>query len=39
MADLQVTTIDGMDTVLKEATVATFKQSLGGPLIAPGDAG
>src|SRR5262245_65497351 len=38
MADLQVTTIRGVDTVLKEAAVAAFKQSLRGPLIAPGDA-
>ena len=38
MAELQVTTISGADTVLKEATVTTFKQSLRGPLIAPGDA-
>src|SRR5215831_9160061 len=37
MADLQVTTINGVDTVLKEATVAAFKQRLRGPLIAPGD--
>ena len=37
MADLQVTTISGADTVLKEATVTAFKQSLRGPLIAPGD--
>jgi FAD/FMN-containing dehydrogenase len=37
MADLQVTTISGADTVLKEATVAAFKQSLRGPLIAPDD--
>src|SRR6266508_7004547 len=37
MADLQVTTISGVDTVMKEATVAVFKQSLRGQLIAPGD--
>src|SRR5262245_32028927 len=37
MADLQVTTINGADTVLEEATVAAFKHSLRGPLIAPGD--
>ena len=37
MADLQVTTISGADTVLKEATVAAFKQSLRGPLITPSD--
>jgi FAD/FMN-containing dehydrogenase len=37
MADLPVTTLSGVDTVLKEATVAAFKQSLRGPLIAPGD--
>src|SRR5215510_13290000 len=37
MADLQVTTINGVDTVLKEATVTAFKQSLRGPLIASGD--
>jgi hypothetical protein len=38
MADLRVTTLSGPDTVLKEAAVATFKQSLRGPLIAPDDA-
>src|SRR6266568_3889692 len=38
MADLQVTTISGVDTVLKEATVAAFKQNLRGQLIAPDDA-
>jgi FAD/FMN-containing dehydrogenase len=38
MADLQVTTISGPDTVLEEATVTAFKQSLRGELIAPGDA-
>jgi FAD binding domain len=38
MADLQVTTISGPDTVLEDATVAAFKQSLRGQLIAPGDA-
>jgi FAD/FMN-containing dehydrogenase len=37
MADLRVTTISGPDTVLKEADVTAFKQSLRGPLIAPGD--
>ena len=37
MADLHVTTLSGVDTVLKEATVAAFKQSLRGPLIAPSD--
>jgi FAD/FMN-containing dehydrogenase len=37
MADLQVTTISGIDTVLKEADVAAFKKSLRGPLIVPGD--
>jgi FAD/FMN-containing dehydrogenase len=37
MAALHVTTISGVDTVLKEATVAAFKQSLRGPLITPGD--
>jgi hypothetical protein len=37
MADLRVTTMSGPDTVLKEADVAAFKQSLRGPLIAPGD--
>jgi FAD/FMN-containing dehydrogenase len=37
MADLQVTTSSGMGTVLKEADVTAFKQSLRGPLIAPGD--
>ena len=38
MADLRVTTLNGSDTVLKEADVAAFKQSLRGPLIAPDDA-
>jgi hypothetical protein len=28
MADLRVTTLSGVDTVLQEATVAAFKQSL-----------
>src|SRR5262247_2600460 len=37
MADLPVTTINGVDTVLQEATVTAFKRSLRGPLIAPGD--
>src|SRR2546428_5828387 len=37
MTDLRVTTMNGVDTVLKEAAVAAFKQSLRGPLIAPGD--
>src|SRR5262249_33011932 len=37
MADLCVRTISGVDTVLQEATVTVFKQSLRGPLIAPGD--
>src|SRR5262245_4467275 len=37
MADLQITTISGVDTVLKEAAVAAFKQSLHGLLITPGD--
>ena len=37
MADLRVTTISGPDTVLKEAAVAAFKQSLRGQLIAPSD--
>src|SRR5262249_57589832 len=37
MADLCVRTISGVDTVLQEATVTVFKQSLRGPLITPGD--
>jgi FAD/FMN-containing dehydrogenase len=37
MMDLQVTTISGVETVLKEAAVAAFKQSLRGPLIVPSD--
>jgi FAD/FMN-containing dehydrogenase len=37
MTDLHVRTINGVDTVLREATVTAFKQSLRGPLIAPGD--
>src|SRR4029453_13274841 len=32
-----MSTISGPDTVLKEADVAAFKQSLRGPLMAPGD--
>jgi FAD/FMN-containing dehydrogenase len=38
MADLCVTTLRGPDTVLEEATVAAFKQSLRGQLIIPSDA-
>jgi hypothetical protein len=38
MAELQVTTISGPDTVLEEATVTACKKSLRGQLIAPGDA-
>ena len=38
MADLHVTTSSGPDTVLEEATVTAFTQSLRGLLIAPGDA-
>jgi FAD/FMN-containing dehydrogenase len=37
MADLRVTTARGVDTVLKEAVVTAFKQSLRGQLIAPSD--
>jgi FAD/FMN-containing dehydrogenase len=37
MAALQVTTVSGANTFLKEAAVAAFKQSLRGQLIAPGD--
>src|SRR5499426_3338895 len=37
MVDLQVTTVSGANTVLKEVTVTAFKQSLRGQLIAPGD--
>src|SRR5262245_2710803 len=37
MADLCVRTISEVDTVLQAATVTAFKQSLRGPLIAPGD--
>jgi FAD/FMN-containing dehydrogenase len=37
MADVQVTTLSGVDTVLKEADVAAFKKSLRGQLIAPSD--
>jgi FAD/FMN-containing dehydrogenase len=37
MADLRVTTLRGVDTALKEAAVDAFRQSLRGPLIAPGD--
>jgi FAD/FMN-containing dehydrogenase len=38
MAALRVTTIRGPNIVLEEATVAAFKQSLRGQLIAPDDA-
>jgi len=38
MAALQVTTVSGANTFLKEAAVAAFKQSLRGQLIAPSDA-
>jgi FAD/FMN-containing dehydrogenase len=38
MADLHVTTINGPDIVLEEATVTTFKKSLRGQLITPRDA-
>jgi FAD/FMN-containing dehydrogenase len=37
MTDLRVTTTSGLDTVLEEAAVTAFKQSLRGQLIAPGD--
>jgi hypothetical protein len=37
IVDLQVTTVSGVDTVLKEAAVAAFKQSLRGQLIVPSD--
>ena len=37
MEDLRMTTLSGVDTVLKAATVAAFQQRLGGALIAPGD--
>ena len=37
MADRRVTTLRGVDTALKEAAVAAFRQSLRGPLNAPGD--
>ena len=37
MTDLEVTTTRGVDTVLQEAVVTAFKQSLRGPLIAPSD--
>jgi FAD/FMN-containing dehydrogenase len=37
MVDLRVTTLAGRETMLPEAAVAAFQQSLRGPLIAPGD--
>jgi FAD/FMN-containing dehydrogenase len=37
MTDLRVTTTGGVDIVLKEDLVTAFRQSLRGPLIAPGD--
>jgi hypothetical protein len=37
MADLQVTTIEGMDAILEEAAVEELKKSLRGPVIAVGD--
>jgi FAD/FMN-containing dehydrogenase len=39
MADLRVTTNSCVDTILEEACVAGFKQSLRGQLIAPDDEG
>ena len=37
MADLRMTTLKGLDTVLKEADIAAFQQRLRGPCLAPGD--
>jgi hypothetical protein len=39
MTELQVTTTSGTSMVLDEATVQSFKTSLRGPLLRPGDAG
>ena len=39
MVDLRVTTITGVDSVLKEAVVEEFKGSLRGALLRPGDGG
>ena len=39
MAHLQVTTLRGMSTVLEEAAVTAFEQSLRGPLLRPGEDG
>jgi FAD/FMN-containing dehydrogenase len=39
MADLQITTLNGKESVLEEACVAEFKQSLRGQLIVPSDEG
>ena len=39
MADLKVTTLNGLNAVLGEATAAEFKTALRGPLIQPGDEG
>jgi FAD binding domain len=37
MTDLRMTTLNGLDTVVKEADVATFQKRLRGSCIAPGD--
>ena len=39
MAHLQVITLGGMNTVLEEAAVTAFEQSLRGPLLRPGEDG
>ena len=38
-ADLRITTTEGTDIFLDEATVQEFKARVRGPLIRPGDAG
>ena len=37
MVDLQVTTLNGQNTVLDESKLAGFQAALRGPLIQPGD--
>jgi FAD/FMN-containing dehydrogenase len=39
MTDLRVITTNGADTILEEATVQNFADSLRGPLVGPGEGG
>ena len=39
MTDLQITTTNGTDAILEEATVQNFADSLRGPLLGPGEGG